>query len=696
MIKQRKGIIYLMIILSILFSTCKKAPTDAPVIETKITGKVTDGQTNAPLAGVQITTSPVTSSVNTGQDGIYTLPNITAGQYTITAKKDGYNDNTATITISEGQTVTADVQMIQQGAELEVSTQTLDFDIALTNLTFTITNKTKVGTVTWQVTSNQAWLKVSPSSGTTTTESDVIAVSVLRDSLNYGNYGGIISVSSDYGSKQINVSMAKQNPSAPQLTVIPTSLDFGTSNNNQIISVKNTGTGNLTWTASTSVSWIIISSISGTTTSISPTNITVSVNKSGLSPNNYDGLILFSTNGGNQSILVKMVVEQGTLTPPTLQIIGTSTTNSISVGWTKITDAGFNNYKIYRSITQGVTESSTLVTTITNANQNNYTDNGLSSGTTYFYRVFVYNSNGIGSGSNEINASTQKVLGSWVATTTIPNVSGLTPNSLCPVADNDVWFVFGREIWHYDGSSWSKNFTSPGNIFNAVWAINQNNVWAVGEYGMIYQYNGITWTKVTSSVVGTSYLQAIVASSASDIWVSENGVFFHYDGSQWTKYTVSGGWIKDMDMISNNNIWAMDTYSNIFKWNGIGWAYIGQIINTYGFNRIQAISNTDIWITDNYGSSLSGLYHYDGNEFKGDYLLPVSSSKYGPRLTIEMISSHEGWSSRSDTYDLSYFDGNSWQTVTSPISNNVYCIKMLNSNDGWAVGGGGEILRYKE
>ena len=291
-IRNHKQVIIVLIFLYvlILINSCKKAPTDAPVIETKITGKVTDGHTNQALAGVSITTSPTTSSVITGQDGNYTLSDISAGQYTVTAKKDGYNDNTSTIDVSEGNTVTADIQMIQLGAELDISTQNLDFNTDLTNLTFTITNKTKAGTVTWQLSSNQGWLKVQPKEGTTTTESDVISVSVNRDSLNYGNYAGVISVNSDYGSQQISITMIIQNPNAPQLTAIPTTLDFGSTNSNQTLSIKNTGTGTLTWSATTSVDWILLSESSGSITNNSPKNINVSVNKSGLQPDNYAGL----------------------------------------------------------------------------------------------------------------------------------------------------------------------------------------------------------------------------------------------------------------------------------------------------------------------------------------------------------------------------------------------------------------------
>ncbi|MCA0447253.1 MAG: carboxypeptidase regulatory-like domain-containing protein [Bacteroidetes bacterium] len=683
-----------ILLLFLLPFSCKEAPSDAPELVSKITGKVTDGKTNSPLTGVQITTNPVTSSVITGQDGNYTISGVSTGQYVVTAKKSGYNDNTTNVNVVEGKTVNADIQLIEEGSELQVSTLTLDYDTGLTNLTFTITNKTKVGTVTWQAEANQPWVTVSPKNGTTTSESDVISVSISRTDLAYGNYSGLISVSSDYGSKQISVVMVVQNPSAPQLSVIPTTVDFGTANNNQIISVKNTGTGNLNWTASASVSWILVSKTSGTTTSNSPTNLTVSVNKSGLTANNYEGLLLFESNGGNQSILVKMAVESGTLNAPTLQLIGTPSKTSIGIGWTKITDSNFGQYKIFRSIIPGVTESSTLVTTVTQSDANTFTDNNLSNGTAYYYRVFVYNKAGVGSGSNEVSASTQKQLGTWVATTTIPNVSYsyLTPNSLFALSETDVWFVFSNEIWHYNGTSWSKNFTITGGSLGSVWAINSNLVYAIGSSGTIYKYNGVTWSKVTTTVIGTSNLYDMVATSDKDIWVSGYSAFFHFDGTTWTKFSVSASYIVDMDIISSDNIWATDNGGTIFKYNSVGWALIEGINKTY-FSTIQAISNNDVWVSNNY--QRSGLFHYDGNSFSGDYKLS-SGSTYSERNTIEMISSNEGWSSFSDYTKLSYFDGNQWSDVTSPISSSVYCIKMLNSKNGWAVGGGGQILRYKE
>lgn len=306
----------LTMILFFLFVTCKKAPPDAPEITTRITGRVTDGKTNQPLAGVQISTSPITATFITESDGIYTIPNVLAGQYSITATKNGYNAATKIVTVQEGKTVNGDLQLYPIGPELSVSNQFLDFDLAQTVLAFNITNKTSIGMVTWQISYNQSWIDVSPSSGTTTTESDQVTVTVNRDSVAYGNHMGIITVFSDYGIKYINVLMTKQNPSSPQLTVTPTSIDFGASVENAQLVIKNTGTGVLNWTASKNVNWLLFSTTLGSCTPGNPSTLTIYLDKSGLAANNYEGTVIIGSNGGNQSIEIKMQVDKQTFNNP--------------------------------------------------------------------------------------------------------------------------------------------------------------------------------------------------------------------------------------------------------------------------------------------------------------------------------------------------------------------------------------------
>ena len=55
-----------------------------------ITGKVVAEGTNEPLANVRISTSPVTSTVFSNVDGNFIIENVRAGEYSVTARLDGY------------------------------------------------------------------------------------------------------------------------------------------------------------------------------------------------------------------------------------------------------------------------------------------------------------------------------------------------------------------------------------------------------------------------------------------------------------------------------------------------------------------------------------------------------------------------------------------------------------------------------
>ncbi len=85
-------------------------------------------------------------------------------------------------------------------------------------------------------------------------------------------------------------------------------------------------------------------------------------------------------------------------------VIGSST--SLNLFWSKNSDIDFSNYRIFRSLTPGVTNQSPLVTITQNQNVVTYTDSTLASNTTYYYRVFVYDVTGLFTRSNEKSGTT--------------------------------------------------------------------------------------------------------------------------------------------------------------------------------------------------------------------------------------------------------------------------------------------------
>lgn len=80
---------------------------------------------------------------------------------------------------------------------------------------------------------------------------------------------------------------------------------------------------------------------------------------------------------------------------------------SVFLVWNRYTGNDFDSYKIYRSITPGVSLNSQLVKTIFDQQNTQVADNVLKENTTYYYKAYVYNSDGANKPSNEVQVTTQ-------------------------------------------------------------------------------------------------------------------------------------------------------------------------------------------------------------------------------------------------------------------------------------------------
>ena len=94
-------------------------------------------------------------------------------------------------------------------------------------------------------------------------------------------------------------------------------------------------------------------------------------------------------------------------TPVALSSSVTSTKTSLALSWAANADSDFGSYKVYRSDKPGVTFNDTLIASIGSQGSTSATDTGLTPKTTFYYRVFVVNTSGVYSGSDEVSASTQ-------------------------------------------------------------------------------------------------------------------------------------------------------------------------------------------------------------------------------------------------------------------------------------------------
>ena len=98
-----------------------------------IEGTVVDFTTGVPISGAGVTTTPATNATVTGADGTFSVPDALVGSYTITANRNGYTPNTATVSVREGRTAQATVFLRPSTDPGTGGTPDLDLTAEVTN-----------------------------------------------------------------------------------------------------------------------------------------------------------------------------------------------------------------------------------------------------------------------------------------------------------------------------------------------------------------------------------------------------------------------------------------------------------------------------------------------------------------------------------------------------------------------------------
>jgi len=267
------------------------------------------------------------------------------GAYTVTV---AVSDDDSTVTGNKVLTVTS-------STELNVAPTSLTFD-AETDTQYVMIENSGTGAMNYQLSKTADWLILSKSSGSLTAQrregktaepavsSEQITVSVDRVGLPSGVYTDIISVTSDGGAEQIDVTMHV--PDGPVLDVSESLLNFGSDQTQMTFDITNTGQGTLNWTTGASEAWITdVTPNSGDCGAGESDQVTVTVSNTGLDEGNYIGSVQITSNAGNATVNVLMAVGEANnavlLVTPTLLSFNTSRTemtfNVINTGQAALT-----------------------------------------------------------------------------------------------------------------------------------------------------------------------------------------------------------------------------------------------------------------------------------------------------------------------------------------------------------------------
>jgi hypothetical protein len=111
------------------------------------------------------------------------------------------------------------------------------------------------------------------------------------------------------------------------------------------------------------------------------------------------------------------------------------------------------------------------------------------------------------------------VNGAWTTHAT----NGVFAESLWGSSANDIWGVGNRNVVRFDGERWTaEELLSDPFGFYALHGCSANDIWAVGNVGIVYHYDGQSWSALDS---GTSLrLRAVRCSSGGVSVVGDSGI----------------------------------------------------------------------------------------------------------------------------------------------------------------------------
>jgi hypothetical protein len=189
-------------------------------------------------------------------------------------------------------------------------------------------------------------------------------------------------------------------------------------------------------------------------------------------------------------------------------------------------------------------------------------------------------------------------------------------NDMWAAAPDDIYAVGDRGVvLHYDGRAWSK-VRSGGPALRAVWG-HDGTVWAVGDSGVSLRYDGAGWTSIPTGV--TVSLQGVHGTGADRVFAVGGGRVLHYDGSAWTGMTPPPCGCQLFAVYAKPSVGIVVAGSggSVYLRAPGGW----QRMNVPGAGILR-----DIWAAAWYDMFVVGddgvLAHWNGNTWTSQYNLP--------------------------------------------------------------------------
>ncbi len=283
-------------------------------------------------------------------------------------------------------------------------------------------------------------------------------------------------------------------------------------------------------------------------------------------------------------------------------------------------------------------------------------------------------------------------------------------NDIYSVSASNVYAVgnYGL-IYHYDGSSWTEMASPVAVDLNGVWGRAANDIFAVGNDGTILCYNGLEWRELNSPT--SSHLFSVWGFDGigSQVYAGgRNGEILVYSGGTWTY----------MDTPLSDGIWNYTTINGIWGDSASNLYAVGQTIDS------EVDLNTDVYLSYSGGASWVREYpfvdtiNYAKPGFvkgfigkdvyiagrDGTYRMPNGNWNFATWIKISSDSYSDIWGSSHESIwfvgdnGIMHYNGNTstvipTTTTTVPTGNDIW--GNSDTDLFLATGSDGEIIHFQ-
>jgi len=243
-------------------------------------------------------------------------------------------------------------------------------------------------------------------------------------------------------------------------------------------------------------------------------------------------------------------------------------------------------------------------------------------------------------------------------------------------------------LYQYDGENWNNLQSGPLDLLNGVCAGSDNTIIAVGESGVSIKWIPDGWETIDTGV--TENLNHICGTADSAIAVGAGGTILKWDGSVWS--SMNSGTEEELLCIRQEPggvFYTVGTNDTVLRYKNNEWTSMPTGFDV-DLNGVWASSESDLFVVGERIDYKGTIFHWDGSSWT---LMENGSDK--KLYDIYGFSSDNVFAAGEFSL-LMHYDGNYWSLFNTTDLPNISFNRLGGHSEDklYAVGYNGGILKF--